>query len=772
VALPISILDWLAQGRWAMNFSPGKSLLNKGCIFLKCRSDLVWSAAVDRDQVGWVAKDPIEVKYFRLRDDERFVLDLLDGHRSISEIRDHYNKQYSPRRVNNSQIQQLVNHFYREGLAISSSPNQSRALMDRRRKQAFQSWPNWITAWLFLKLPGVHADRLVNSLHGWIRPVLRGESLILVALATFFSAFWLVICLEKFLMDIQQFQRWTTTAGLLAAGLCIALAKTAHELGHAVLTKHLGGECHEIGVMLMFGVPCLYCDTSDLWLIDRRWGRLLVAGGGMIVELSIASLATLLWTLTHPGLLHWLSLDLILVCLIGTVLINANPLLRYDGYYMLVDFLGIQNLSQEASQRTARIFSWMMSGLWRPIWPERTPMAQTGLIAYSVLSWTYRSFIVLGIAWIILSGSRRLGVEELGWKAVWAGGLSLLIALVLPRVARTAHGLRQPQQNRQWRPATARFFLFVTLSLVLGYWVLLTPRPHRLLLTGQLHPAELLPVVAAVPGAIAGGIEYGLLVTASETLVQLSSSDLDLELLELSRQQEQQQILVDCLRRGAVSDESLANQIPAAQMLLQSLKKQTDSLRSQAAQLRIRSVRSARWLAPLEQPSGQNSETLQLSRWSGAPLTEENREGRVQSGAVLGLLGEAERVQVTSIVEQRHVDWLKPGQRASVCVAAQPEMMLTASVRRISIEPVREISRRFADLPGVRPKAGDPLLLEILTPCYLVTLDVELPLAATGDPALKEILKIDGMNARVSVILDERTWTERIWRWLSGQLRF
>ena len=121
----------------------------------------------------------------------------------------------------------------------------------------------------------------------------------------------------------------------------IAAVKVVHELAHALTCKHLGGRCHEMGVMLLALMPCLYCDVSDAWRMASKWRRIAVSAAGMAVELVIAAAALAAWWHTQPGLLNTWCLSTVIVCSVGTLLINANPLIRYDGYYILSDLVEV-----------------------------------------------------------------------------------------------------------------------------------------------------------------------------------------------------------------------------------------------------------------------------------------------------------------------------------------------------------------------------------------------------------------------------------------------
>ena len=178
------------------------------------------------------------------------------------------------------------------------------------------------------------------------------------------------------LPEFQAFfaaQNW-----LLAGGRRWPSTKVLHEFGHGLACKRFGGECHEMGVMLLVVTPCLYCNVSDAWMIPSKWRRAAIGAAGMYVELILASLATFLWWFSEPGLVNHLCLNVMFVCSVSTLLFNANPLMRFDGYYILADLLEIPNLRQKSAAVIQRkLGAWLLGLRERhdPFLPPRQQLA-------------------------------------------------------------------------------------------------------------------------------------------------------------------------------------------------------------------------------------------------------------------------------------------------------------------------------------------------------------------------------------------------------------
>jgi multidrug resistance efflux pump len=208
--------------------------------------------------------------------------------------------------------------------------------------------------------------------------------------------------------------RWETA---VAVWLTLFVVTMLHEFAHGLTCKHYGGEVHEIGFLLMFFMPCFYCNVSDAWLFRERSKRLCVTFAGGYFELFLWALAVFVWRLTQPGgLANYLAFVVFSACGVQT-LFNFNPLLKLDGYYLLSDWLEIPNLKQRAVEHVKAHLRWLLWGAARPA-PEPRRGA---LLGYGVLSWIY-SILFLGL--MLLGLGRLLSAR---WGIVGLGAVALLL---------------------------------------------------------------------------------------------------------------------------------------------------------------------------------------------------------------------------------------------------------------------------------------------------------------------------------------------------------
>ena len=179
------------------------------------------------------------------------------------------------------------------------------------------------------------------------------------------------------------------------------IMKLFHEFAHAYTVKTWGGEVHEMGISLLVLMPVPYVDASAAWSFREKYKRALVGASGMIVELFIAAIAFIIWALVQPGLIKDAALSAFLIGSVSTVLFNANPLLRFDGYYILQDLIEIPNLYSRAGKFNAYLFKKHVLGQSSVVSPATEQSEQSWLFGYGILAWCYRMFISLVIACLL-----------------------------------------------------------------------------------------------------------------------------------------------------------------------------------------------------------------------------------------------------------------------------------------------------------------------------------------------------------------------------------
>ncbi len=278
----------------------------------------------------------------------------------------------------------------------------------------------------------------------------------------------------------------------------IGCTKVLHEIGHALTCKHFGGECHQIGPMLLVFTPALYCDTSDSWMLPSRWQRAAVGMAGIATEVLLAAIATFVWVSTAPGLVHYIATNVMLVCSVSTLLFNANPLLRYDGYYVLSDLCDVPNLGREISPAVGRPHEQADLRIRRIAAESMTVSARFWMLTYAAAGSHYRWSLTLLILWFVSLVLRPYGLESIGrLLCLFAAGGLLFSLLRGP-----AQFLRNPARRKQIQMKRTLISMLAMAGLItLGFY----PLPSGVSTSARIIPRSESPIYITTPGLLRSG---------------------------------------------------------------------------------------------------------------------------------------------------------------------------------------------------------------------------------------------------------------------------
>ena len=257
---------------------------------------------------SYVVKDPVGLKYHRLQAEQYAVLELLDGKRSLEAIRDVLEHEFPTLTFTPVDVQHLISDLHQKGLAYSDRPGQGESLVQQHRKQRRQNMWRTLRNVLYIRLPGWDPETTLKFLYPFFRFMFRPWAVWLGFLFVLSSIVLLLVKFDHFQARLPEFQQFFGWPNLLYLSVTLAAAKIIHEFGHGLSCKHFGGECHEMGVMLLVFSPCLYCDVTDSWMLKNKWQRIIIGGAGMWIEIQLSALAIFVWWNTQPGLLNHLAL--------------------------------------------------------------------------------------------------------------------------------------------------------------------------------------------------------------------------------------------------------------------------------------------------------------------------------------------------------------------------------------------------------------------------------------------------------------------------------
>ncbi len=302
-------------------------------------------------------------------------------------------------RLSATDIVDLCADAQRRGLTADSTtrPVQEIESLARLQRTAPLRW--LLHHYLYLRVPLLRPDAMLDRTLPLARPLASRAAFVVYALLATAGLYFL---LQRFDEYISTFPRFLNGGGLLAYGLAIIVLKAIHEFAHAYVAKALGNRVRSMGIAFIVLFPVAYSDVTDSWRMTDRRKRSLIAAAGMIAELVIAGIALLVWGLAPPGLLQSICFVVSSVTMLTTFLVNLNPLMRFDGYYLLCDWWGIDNLQPRSSAVLRWTIRRQLLGMPLPCpEPRATRRRLAAMAVFAACVWVYRFFLYLGIALLV-----------------------------------------------------------------------------------------------------------------------------------------------------------------------------------------------------------------------------------------------------------------------------------------------------------------------------------------------------------------------------------
>jgi putative peptide zinc metalloprotease protein len=661
---------------------------------VRARADLVVVRHHYQGVVGWIVKNPLSLDYYRLPDEEYFLLRQLDGRRSMRQIRHAFEHRFAPCTVDYAELQRYMAVLHRDGLVVSSTAGQADMLDERgrtRRKQVVQERFGNILA---LRFRGVDPGRLFDAIYPWVRWFFSPWCVAACALLMVTALFTILGRFDRFAAALPEFHSFFTAENLLWLAVVGAGVKVLHELGHGLLCKHFGGECHELGFMLLCFMPTMYCNVSDSWLLRGKWRRAAIGAAGIYVELVIASWAALLWCYTEPGLLHALALDVVFVCTISTLVVNLNPLMRYDGYYILSDLLEITNLGAKANSALRNFFGRTCLGLRHdddPLSPRRHVEL---FAAYAVASFVYRWLVFFGILWFLNKFFEPYRLDFIGQ----ALGTLAVVGLVVPPVRALVRFFRVPGRI----DLVNRSRVAVTLSVVgiLVSALFVVPLPRRVYAPLDVQPRDAHSVYVEVPGTLVElFVKPGDQVIKGQKLARLTNIDVRLEIDRLIARRDETKVMLDSLGKERFTDDTAAARIAVADQSLKALEGLIQKRTDDAARLELLAPEDGTVLPPTPVPPTPRDDG-RLPAWSGTPLEQRNLGCTLDAGTLFCRIGDPKRMEAVLLVDQADVTLVAVEQPADVRLEELPGRVFQGGVREIAKTDAKIAPRSLSNKAG------------------------------------------------------------------------
>lgn len=638
------------------------------------RADLVVRPVQYESRRHWNLKDPVTGRFWQLAEEEYFVLAALDGCASADEILSRFQVRFAPRRLTGGALLAFVAQLHQDRLITAEVSGQGRVNFERERELQRRAWLERAMNVLAIRFRGVDPDRWLDRIApklAWLFSplVAAGYVAMLLSAALLVGLQWRLVTSE-----IQAIASQLTVSMMLWLLLIVAGVKVLHELGHAIACKHFGGECHEIGLMLLVGIPTLYCNVSSAWLIESKWRRMMVSAAGMVIELGLASLGTWLWWSSAPGTFHSLCLYVMVLCSLNTLVVNGNPFLQYDGYFLLSDAMEVPNLRQQAAHVVHGAIGRVVLGVREPEEQVAPLRGRRWLATYGLLSPIYGICLAIAVVAAAHLALRPYDLQILAWLVALPLAVSMLAAPAVQLVG----FLRRANRNDQvaWRFVVARTVLVAAVA----FGALAVPFPCNISAPVVFEPHGEQTVYVTVPGWLADGVEYGARLQQGDIIARLENAELQREVERLAGEaQVRRRRLVHLRTRQG--DPEAAAQIPTAVKALADSEEQLQRRKAELERLVLRAPRDGIVLPPRAVRPASDGRP---ERWSGAPLDPANRGATLDVGTAVCMVGDPCDMDAVLLVEQADAPAVRTGQQVELLVDQFPAIALGGRIHSAS----------------------------------------------------------------------------------------
>ncbi len=725
---------------------------------IRMRPDLVVTKQRYQGRPFWIIKDPVGLNYFRFQEEEFSLLNWLDGETSLDELRDRFEREFAPQKITLEELGRLIGMLHQSGLVIAGVAGQGKQLLKRRWERKKKEWMATFSNVLAIRFKGIDPERLLNWLYpkvGWF----FSKTVAAICLTMLFSALMLVLVqFDTFKAKLPSFHEFFGASNWIWLALAMAVTKVMHEFGHGLSCKHFGGECHELGVMMLVLTPCLYCNVSDSWMLPNKWHRAFIGAAGMYVEICIASIATFIWWFSAPGLLNNICLSTMFVCSVSTVVFNGNPLLRYDGYYILSDVLEIPNLRQKATTILGRKLGAWCLGLEEPDDPFLPQRNQVLFMLYTVASTLYSWIVVFSILFFLNKVFKPYRLEIIGQMIAFAAVVSLV-----GRPLWTVWKYFQIPGRSDEVKKPRLYATIVTVGAAIGAFLFL-PLPYRVYCTLEVQPHKPDPVYVDVGGELKTlNVKPGQSVEAGTMLAELKSIDLELAVAELTGKRDQLSAQLDGLRRQRFQSADAQMQIPQIQKSLDSVEEELREKKTDLDRLHLVARRGGVVFPPPSTPNRPRQDG-KLANWNGTPLEKRNLGATFQPGTLFCQIGDPDKFDAILVVDQADIESIHLGQKVKVMLDESPGKVYQSEITEISPEEMKVVSKQLSNKSGgsVETKTDESGVPKPASTSY----EARVPLDDSDG------ILLPGLKGEAKIAADYHSLGWRTWRFLQRTFHF
>jgi len=696
----LALAGWMAKSTTGIStfVNPGRSKNNMSVessisaseeplITWKLRGDLQIKRGSTTTESTWIVKDPLRLSYFYLEAEEMAFLRLLNGKSTLSMLLKELRAQFQDTEFSPENLRQFLVSAVAGGLLYATVPGHSRRLVETLHRQSSTAAVHRLFSLISYRIRGIDPTPILNALDrclGWLfQPgfMIAGVLLCISAAAMVYAR---RLQLESELPGIVSL---FTVTNLPILALAVLFVKVLHELGHGLTCRHFGGECHELGVLLVAFMPLLYCDVSDSWLQQDRRKRMMVAGAGIATELFVAAICGILWVFSRNGTLHTFFLNVMIVSSLNTLLINGNPLLRYDGYFVLSDWLRIPNLAAQSRAAVVSIFDRMVLGLRYSLNQGTSASYQLAMAAFGSASIVYRFLMMTGLIWFMHETLKGWHLESLTGLVILSVSAGMLFALI--------QGIRSRTRILRSTSGHMRRAIFgISVFSVLLLIVVTIPIPYTVEAPCTLTPGLSTPVFALENGFVSCYVAYGESVRKGDLIATLDNKELELATAQAAGELELAKIRAANLSIQRSSSSAAANALPAAEKTVIAREAKVRQLKQKNLDLQLVSPVNGKVLPP----KSRTRPTLHYregTSWFGQPLAESNQGAWIPRQTLLCWVGNSNDFRVICLLDEQSIELIEERSKVTLEFSSVPTLSIAGHVEQRNTIPEVSVDREL-----------------------------------------------------------------------------
>lgn len=679
---------------------------------LACRPDLLINTFASKDDEYVLIQDPLTLANFQLPILQYRILAALDGHRTLDDVVARVQLAGVSSDISPTDAFRLIIDLAKKRLIWSRRPGTVDAMLSDSDHEGWRRFWATIQNPFFIQCPGLYPGEILTVAAGYLGWIYSIPVVLFVSAFILFTWTCLLLYLETFFRELPSAHLVMPGNEIWTLWVIVGLLKIVHELSHGLACERMGARCQSIGLAFLFFSPCMYCDVSDSWRLDQKWHRIAISMAGVYVELFLSALGFWCWRFSGPGLWHQVSVQVFLAGSVATLLFNANPLLKFDAYYVLADWLEIPNLYQRSRQAVRRLATRIFLGIRFPgDQPDSHQQSHILLTSYGLASIAYQIPMVLGV-WLFF----RHFFESYGLTTIPLVYVVASMMLITQRVLNWGIQMRNSQTSARPSHWNVTITVVGLIGSLTGIWMC----PLRAAMTAPMviDLSSSAPIYVETPGTVRRVcVTEGDVVDEGTSLIQLEDPELERRLTDLEGLLQAHEI--DFLMAQSMSDPDL---MTLAKTAKESVAEQLDHARAEKERLHLRASTSGTVISTGESPAGFVTAIGEPRESSTAILNAQLVGAFLERRSCLCQISPTSQWHAIIWVDQRHRQFLSVGQSVTVRLDAFPGTDLPGKIQSVgtaneaTVPPV--LAKKFGGPLQTRPTAAGEVPAE---PVYKAT---------------------------------------------------